>query len=113
MFLLIATCMMAVAGTETEQLHQKYLQEAREVFAKRDPARWFITQEGRPTERLISLLKVDGLYDPHDGLKEIVAKTQKKWVQVIQGQGGKERADLQDSAQQQKVKEVVENLVRE
>lgn len=61
----------------------------------------FLTQEGKFQEPLIQLLQLDGLYDPQDGLKEVVAKTQQHWVAVRTGIGGKERTDLRDTESQQ------------
>ncbi|MBS0634079.1 MAG: hypothetical protein JSR37_01280 [Verrucomicrobia bacterium] len=94
--------------------HDQYMLVARAILAKRsDPATWFITAEGKPTERLVKLLSIDNLYDPNDGLKEIVAKTQKAWIQTIQGQNNKERNDLKDSALQEKNRKQVEEIVQE
>ena len=86
----------------------------KELLAKQpDPARWFITDDGKPTKRLILLLQLDTLYDPNDHLEEIVAKTQKAWVQTIQGQNNKERTDLQDTAEQEKKRLETEKIVQE
>lgn len=90
------------------------LATARELLAKRsDPARWFITEDDKPTERLVMLLKLDNLYDPNDKLEQIVAKTQKAWVQCVQGQNNKERTDLKDTLEQQEIRQKVESIVQE
>lgn len=90
------------------------LATARQQLAKRsNPARWFITEDGKPTEHLVELLKLDNLYDPNDKLEQIVAKTQKAWVGCIQGQNNKERTDLKDTVQQQEIRQKVEAIVQE
>lgn len=89
------------------------LENARTIFFSREPSSWFITKDGKPTERLVELLSLDGLYDPNDGLSEIVAKTQKSWVMVQQGRDGKERTDLQNTSGQEKIKTLVEKIARD
>ena len=78
-----------------------------------DPARWFITEDGKPTERLITLLELDNLYDPNDTLAKIVEKTQKAWIQSIQGQNNKERTDYKDTEKQAEIRSKVEAIVQE
>lgn len=68
-----------------------------------DPRTLFVTDDRQPTPYVIDLLKLDGLYDPNDSLDDIVHKTQKNWIAVIQGKEGKERADLVDSPQRQQI----------
>lgn len=81
--------------------------------APRDPARWFLTEEGKPQERLISLLEIDKLYNPNDSLEQLVKKTQEAWVKVRQGQNNKERADLVDTQEQQSLREKVARITQE
>lgn len=81
--------------------------------AARDPAEWFLTKEGKPTERLIVLLSIDNLYNPNDDLEAIVKKTQEAWVKTMHGKGNIERTDLQDSAKQKEVREKVEKIAQE
>ncbi len=78
-----------------------------------DPTSWFITKEGKPTERLKELLELDNLYSPEDNLAQIVAKTQNAWVQTNQGANNKERTDLVDSPEQLKKKRKIEQIVEE
>lgn len=101
------------AQKQAEETHQICFKIAKALFAERDPASWFINKDCKPTERLIELLKLDDLYDPTDYLPEIVEKTQKSWIGVQQGRGGKERTDLQDSDRQAKTRETVEKIVKE
>ncbi len=96
------------------QIQEKKLQEAREALNQRpNPASWFITENGKPTPRLILLLQLDNLYDPNDNLEQIVAKTQKAWIQVQQGKDSKERTDLIDSHKQKEIRQKVEAIVQE
>lgn len=88
------------------------LDKARQILLERDPSHLFITKEGNPTPPLIELLKLDGLYEENDTLADIVQKTQEKWVAVFQGRGNKERTDLQDTTEQQEVREKVEAIAR-
>lgn len=101
------------ASATTVDVAETFTQE-REMIAKHtNPTSWFVTVNAKPTERLVKLLQLDGLYDPNDSLQEIVKKTQKAWLQGIQGQNNKERTDFKDSAQQEKISQVVESLVQE
>src|SRR5262245_52811497 len=84
-----------------------------QLLAERDPARRFITADDKPTEPLIKLLKLSNLYDPNDRLPEIVQKTQKAWIKVIQGRDGKERTDLQDSPVEIAIRAEVEAIAKE
>lgn len=70
----------------------------------------FVTEECKPTEGLIELLKLDGLYDKKDSLNDIVEKTQKKWIAVNQGKNNIERIDLKDSPEMQKIRPQVEEI---
>jgi len=60
----------------------------------------FLTEENKPTKGLIELLSLDGLYSPDDTLATLQEKTQKSWIQVVQGKEGRERCDLKDSPQE-------------
>lgn len=72
-----------------------------------DPIGIFVTDSLKPQPLLIELLQLDNLYDPNDSLQDIVDKTQKKWVAVRQGQNQRERTDLIDSPEQQRIREKV------
>ena len=80
---------------------------------KRDPKWMFIRPDGTASDFVISLLKMDGLYDAKDHLSELVTKTQKSWIAVRQGQGNKERTDIRDTEEQQARQVQVEKLIRE
>lgn len=106
--------MIALSAPLYSTLVTDDLTTVRQQLAKRsNPARWFITENGKPTEHLVELLKLDNLYDPNDRLEQIVAKTQKAWVQCVQGQNNKERTDLKDTVQQQEIRQKVEAIVQE
>ncbi len=62
---------------------------------------------------LVELLKLDNLYDPADSLVDVVAKTEKHWVQVRQGVGNKEVTDLTDSPEQQLYRDRVIAIAKE
>lgn len=79
----------------------------------RDPVSWFVTEDGKPTEPLRKLLVLSDLYHPSDRLAEIVQKTQKNWIKVLQGKNGKERVDMLDSQDEVKIRESVEAIARE
>ena len=68
--------------------------------SRRDPAALFLTADGHLTPPLIELLKLDGLYEPTDSLKDVVSKTQAHWIAVRQGRHQIERSDLVDTPQQ-------------
>ena len=69
----------------------------------------FITDHGTPTEPLQELL--GELYAPDDTLEDIVAKTNRAWLQVNQGQ--KERTDLVDTPEQSEKRRKFEAVVSE
>lgn len=68
-----------------------------------DPSSIFVTEQLSPSPLLIELLIADGLYDPNDSFREIVQKTQRKWIAVRQGENHKERSDLVDSPERQAI----------
>ena len=72
---------------------------------------YFIEPDGQLKESLIELLRLDDLYEPGDGLDQAVEKTQKKWLGVVQGKGGKERVDLMDPPEWKALEGSVEKAV--
>jgi hypothetical protein len=127
---------LAVAPTEVRAggCEKILLETANEkaTLAKRDPVYLFIKKDeehGGPimplklTDNVVNLLKLDDLYDEKDSLAEVVSKTQKKWIAVVQGknmQGGAvhatgttERTDLTDSSDHAITRKKVENIAWE
>lgn len=81
-----------------------------EAFFLQDhsPKTIFVNSDGTVSKGVISLLKLTNLYDKNDSLKQIVEKTQKAWISVIQGKNNIERTDLKDSEERLKIAKQVE-----
>lgn len=94
--------------------NENYREVTQKLFASRHPASLFLTKDEKPSEYLKELLNIDHLYDAKDYLEDIVKKTQKFWLQTVQGAGGKERIDLVDAdfmiARKNKVLDLTKNL---
>lgn len=73
----------------------------------RDALRMFVTEQDQLTPEVITLLKLDHLYDPQDDLTVVVEKTQAKWLAVRRGDPQKERSDLVDSPEQVAIRDDV------
>lgn len=73
------------------------------VFEEINPSHIFFTKNLEPTPLLVELLILDGIYDPNDTIKDIVRKTQEKWIAVRQGKNQIERSDLIDSEAQKAI----------
>lgn len=72
----------------------------------------FLQDDGSLSAPLIELLNQGGLYEPGDTLDSAVEKTQKKWLQVVQGQGNRERTDLTDTEEMLQTKDKVIAIAR-
>ena len=94
--------------------NENYREVTQKLFVSRNPAYLFLTKDEKPSEYLKELLNIDHLYDANDSLEDIVKKTQKFWLQTVQGAGGKERIDLVDAdfmmARKNKVLDLTKNL---
>ena len=106
---------------ELAEANALQVQVASKIFAQRDPAALFITTDYKPTDFLVELLQLDDLYDPSDSFSKMTDKTQKKWLQTVQGKsaqgvaptkGSVERTDLKDSSDQISLREKVERIAR-
>ncbi len=112
-FVILLFLTINLSAAETKE-HALYMQTSKEILAKRsDPARWFITADGKPTTPLIRLLQIDNLYDPNDTLDQIAKKTQTNWVEVVHGKNLKEIPDLKDTPAQQEMRQKVEAIAEE
>ncbi|MDB6081844.1 MAG: hypothetical protein JWO53_1116, partial [Chlamydiia bacterium] len=103
---------VSTAGQKHSKIEAITMEVARSILDKRNPEALFVTKEGKLTEHVIQLLKLDNLYDEKDSLAAVVDKTQKSWVGVVQGKDNKERTDLKDSENQKNMREKVEAIAR-
>ena len=104
----------AYACSEVASLPFKVEQESclrseQQALEKRSPARIFVNSDRTLTSHVIKLLQLDNLYDPSDDLFRVVEKTQKTWISVFQGRQNKERTDLKDSAEKERIRQQVED----
>jgi len=110
-----------VRDSTSEKLYQYTLED-------KDPVYIFIQKDlnsCKPiyplklTDHVIELLSIDDLYNEHDTFSDVVEKTQKKWLSVVQGKSMQtsssatmERNDLVDSPEKTLIKDKVEKIAR-
>ena len=95
------------------QNHVNATQDDQTVLTEHTPRSMFVDTNGRLSQHLITLLRLDRQYTEGDGLVEAVRKTQAAWISTIQGRGQIERTDLVDSPERQKIHALVEQCSQE
>ncbi|MBA3815598.1 MAG: hypothetical protein H0X29_03590 [Parachlamydiaceae bacterium] len=124
--------LVAISITHDEFKENSYAKKTdeKDELAKRNPIYIFINRGEdlkntdlpiKLTDNMIELLKLDDLYNENDTFSEVVKKTQKKWLAVVQGKAmqetadpkaNTERNDLKDASKQIAIKQKVERVAR-
>lgn len=95
------SCLLFIVNVLLPRLEAEAPSSKLEKIVDHETSELFLNSKGQLTSPVIELLKLDNLYDPQDTLQDVVAKTQKQWLAVRTGIGGKERRDLVDTELQQ------------
>ena len=104
----MAVQLVSCAAAYAEAKSAPAMEAEQWMIQERSPATLFVKSDGALTPHVITLLKLDGLYEQSDDLARATAKTQECWLSVVQGRGNKERADLKDGVRRGDIRQEVE-----